>query len=56
MKILKKNRMCIWVLRNNLPARLFYESRGGVNKGEVREIYVGGQCLSEVAYEFDLQI
>jgi GNAT superfamily N-acetyltransferase len=54
MKFLKKNRLCIWVLRDNLPARQFYENRGGLTIGISRDIIIGRQALQEVAYEFNL--
>jgi ribosomal protein S18 acetylase RimI-like enzyme len=45
--------MLIWVLRDNQPARRFYEALGGkaVRK---RSIEIGGARLPEVGYGYDL--
>ena len=44
--------LCLWVLRDNLPARQFYESLGGVQTGEKTDS-MGGRPLAEVAYGWD---
>jgi ribosomal protein S18 acetylase RimI-like enzyme len=44
--------LCLWVLRDNEPARRFYESLGGVAVGE-KTNSMGGQRLAEVAYGWD---
>lgn len=41
--------MLIWVLRDNVPARRFYEAMGGVLSGE-KKIDINGQILPEVSY------
>ncbi|HEY3267682.1 MAG TPA: GNAT family N-acetyltransferase [Armatimonadota bacterium] len=41
--------LLIWVLKDNLPARAFYERLGGVAIRE-QPIAIGGVCLIEVAY------
>jgi len=41
--------MLVWVLRDNHPARGFYEKLGGVYVTE-KEITIGGATLIEVAY------
>lgn len=41
-----------WVLRENIPARRFYESLGGVVVAEQTEHW-GGAMLVEVAYGYD---
>jgi len=45
--------MLIWVLRDNHPARRFYESLGGKPVRE-RSIEIGGAPLPEVGYGYDL--
>ena len=45
--------MLIWVLRDNQPARRFYEVLGGKAVRE-RSIVIGGATLPEVAYGYDL--
>jgi GNAT superfamily N-acetyltransferase len=45
--------MLIWVLRDNQPARRFYEALGGKAVRE-RSIEIGGAPLPEVAYGYDL--
>lgn len=45
--------MLIWVLRDNLPARRFYESLGGKAVRQ-RSIVIGGAELPEVGYGYDL--
>lgn len=44
--------LCLWVLRDNGPARRFYESLGGVEVGEKTDS-MGGRRLEEVAYGWD---
>lgn len=44
--------LCLWVLRDNQPARRFYESLGGVEAGEKIES-MGGRPLAEIAYGWD---
>jgi GNAT superfamily N-acetyltransferase len=44
--------LCLWVLRDNDPARQFYESLGGVAVGEKTES-MGGARLPEVAYGWE---
>lgn len=46
--------MLIWVLRDNLRARRFYEAMGGAPVRE-REIEIGGVTLPEVGYGYDLR-
>jgi ribosomal protein S18 acetylase RimI-like enzyme len=46
-------KMLIWVLRDNLPARRFYEVMGGTAVRE-RFIEIGGVSLAEVGYGYDL--
>lgn len=46
-------RMMIWVLRDNHPARRFYEAQGGKLADE-RTFSIRGQDLPEVAYAYDL--
>ena len=41
--------MILWVLKDNLKARAFYEAMGGVLIGE-KMITIGGAELLEVAY------
>ena len=41
--------LALWVLRDNLPGRAFYESLGGRVVGE-KDIPLGGAPLPEVAY------
>ena len=45
--------MLIWVLRDNHPARRFYEALGGKAVRE-RSIDIGGAPLPEVGYGYDL--
>ena len=44
--------LCLWVLRDNLPARQFYESLGGIQAGEKTDS-MGGRALAEIAYGWD---
>jgi ribosomal protein S18 acetylase RimI-like enzyme len=44
--------LCLWVLRDNAPARRFYESLGGIEVGEKTES-MGGRRLEEVAYGWE---
>jgi ribosomal protein S18 acetylase RimI-like enzyme len=46
-----RRRMILWVLRDNLPSRRFYESMGGQLVGE-RTIDIRGSLLAEVSYGF----
>jgi ribosomal protein S18 acetylase RimI-like enzyme len=41
--------MLLWVLKDNLPARKFYEALGGIYLRE-KPIEIGSQRLIEVAY------
>jgi ribosomal protein S18 acetylase RimI-like enzyme len=41
--------MILWVLKDNLKARAFYEAMGGVLAGE-KDITIGATNLVEVAY------
>ena len=43
----------LWVLRDNLPARRFYESLGGTS-GPEQSFDLRGQMVTEVAYRFEL--
>ena len=47
------HKMLIWVLRDNLPARRFYEQIGGAPVHE-RLIEIGGADLPELGYGVDL--
>jgi len=47
--------MVIWVLRDNQPARRFYEALGGKAVRE-RSIEIGGAQLPEVGYGYDLSL
>ncbi len=44
--------LCLWVLRDNIVARQFYERLGGMEVGEKTES-MGGVKLQEVAYGWD---
>lgn len=44
--------LCLWVLRDNLAARQFYASLGGLKIGE-KVTVMGGERLAEVAYGWD---
>ncbi len=46
---MRMSSLCAWVLRENTPARRFYESLGGVLFRE-QNITIGRQTLREVAY------
>lgn len=52
MKKLKHTSMIIWALEENLPARKFYESMGGVLLNQKQTQTYGGKSLAEVAYSF----
>jgi GNAT superfamily N-acetyltransferase len=41
--------LCVWVLRDNAPARRFYERKGGVPVGQ-SSITLAGESYEEVAY------
>ena len=41
--------LLIWVLKENEPARRFYEALGGINVAE-KDVEIGGASLTEVAY------
>ncbi len=43
----------LWALRDNLPARRFYESLGGTS-GPEQSFDLRGQMVTEVAYRFEL--
>jgi ribosomal protein S18 acetylase RimI-like enzyme len=43
----------LWVLRDNLPARRFYESLGGT-PGPEQSFNLRGQMVTEVVYRFEL--
>lgn len=43
--------LAIWVLRDNAPARAFYEALGGEPIAE-QDIEIGGQTLCEVCYRW----
>jgi len=43
--------LAIWVLRDNVPARRFYEALGG-QLGAEQDIEIGGQTLREVCYRW----
>jgi hypothetical protein len=42
----------LWVLKDNLPARRFYEALGG-RLGPEQFFDLGGQTVTEVAYRFE---
>jgi ribosomal protein S18 acetylase RimI-like enzyme len=44
--------MLLWVLKDNLPARKFYEALGGKTLGE-KPIEIGTQTLIEISYGWD---
>lgn len=44
------NNACLWVLKDNLRARRFYEKNGFQISGSEREIEVAGCSVSEVEY------
>lgn len=44
--------LCLWVLRDNAPARRFYERLGGIAVGEKTDS-MGGKPLAEVAYGWE---
>ncbi len=54
MKKEGKSRLCIWVLKENHPARRFYESQGGILNHTEKTVEFGDMHLPEVAYEFGL--
>ncbi len=43
----------LWVLKENLPARRFYEALGGA-PGPEQSFDLRGQMVTEIAYRFDL--
>lgn len=43
----------LWVLKDNLPARRFYEGLGG-KSGPEQSFDLRGQTVAEVAYRFEL--
>jgi ribosomal protein S18 acetylase RimI-like enzyme len=43
----------LWVLKDNLPARRFYEALGG-KVGPEQSFDLRGQMVAEVAYRFEL--
>ncbi|MBD2745259.1 GNAT family N-acetyltransferase [Microvirga sp. BT688] len=45
--------VALWVLKDNLPARHFYESLGGTSGAE-QSFDLRGQMVTEVAYRFEL--
>jgi ribosomal protein S18 acetylase RimI-like enzyme len=49
LREMKLDDMIIWVLRDNLPARLFYERLGGVYV-RAQPITIGSATLEEVSY------
>ena len=54
MKKLKHTSMIVWALEENLPARTFYESMGGVLLNQKQTQTYGGKSLAEVAYSFKI--
>lgn len=54
MRKLKHSTMIVWALEENLPARAFYESMGGVLQSQKQTQTYGGKSLSEVAYSFKI--
>ena len=42
----------LWVLRDNLPARRFYEALGG-RAGPEQSLDLRGQTVAETAYRFE---
>ncbi|MBR3668265.1 MAG: GNAT family N-acetyltransferase [Ruminococcus sp.] len=44
------DRVMLWVLDENLPARHFYEKHGFVFSGEYRDDKIGGKTIREAAY------
>lgn len=54
MKKLGHKTMIVWALEDNLPARAFYESMGGVLQNQKQTQTYGGKSLHEVAYSFKI--
>lgn len=54
MRLMGRKQLCIWTLRDNSQARLFYKAQGGVLGHATKEIKIGEQSLSEVVYEFGI--
>lgn len=48
----RKN-MVIWCLKDNIPARKFYENMGGIIMGE-HKTHIGNQDYDEVGFRFSL--
>ena len=53
LRLAGKTRFCVWAIKENLPARRFYEKLGGVPKGS-KKVKIGDQQLAEVGYEFSI--
>jgi GNAT superfamily N-acetyltransferase len=43
-------RMTLWVLRDNAPARRFYEAEGFRADGQARDKAIGGAAIAELRY------
>ena len=53
LRKLKKNgfkKICLWVLKDNIRARKFYEKNGFIVSGNEREIEISECKMSEVEY------
>ncbi|MDD4125466.1 MAG: GNAT family N-acetyltransferase [Eubacteriales bacterium] len=51
--LMKFNKIYLWVLEDNYPARDFYEKNGfyhNDHSGDTREITIGGKRLNEIRY------
>jgi ribosomal protein S18 acetylase RimI-like enzyme len=49
-----KHTLAVWVLRDNIQGRKFYERHGGVYQGVSEDVAVGARRLAHLAYEFNL--
>ena len=56
MRLIKKlkqygfKNMCLWVLKDNIRARKFYQKNGFIISGDEREIEIAGCNIREVEY------
>lgn len=48
------NKICLWVLEENLNARRFYEKNGFVPNGDKKVINIGDKQLTEICYVNEL--
>lgn len=54
LRLLGKKQFCIWVLKDNYNARIFYEKQGGIFTSAKKNFQVAGKGLAEVAYKISL--